>query len=103
LGGIQEKLRDSVYTRDAIIPASPWIKASKMDSPKASIARDSKYVRASWRAVKGAFWYVVYAKDKDGWSYSVQPASETTISLSADRGIESVVVKSVDRLGNESR
>jgi uncharacterized lipoprotein YddW (UPF0748 family) len=103
LGGIQEKLRDSVYTRDAIIPASPWIKASKMDSPKAAIARDSKYVRASWRAASGAFWYVVYAKDKDGWSYSVQPASETTISLSADRRIESVVVKSVDRLGNESR
>ena len=103
LGGIQEKLRDSVYTRDAIIPASPWMKASKMDSPKPAIARDSKYVRASWRAVKGAFWYVVYAKDKDGWSYSVQPASETNISLSADRRIESVVVKSVDRLGNESR
>jgi hypothetical protein len=60
-------------------------------------------VRASWPAVKGAFWYVVYAKDSSGWTYSVQPASEKSISLSATRKIDSVVVKAVDRLGNESK
>lgn len=103
MGGIQEKLRESVYERDAVIPASPWMKAPTLDSPKASIARDSKYVRASWPAVKGAFWYVVYAKDKSGWNYSIQPASETSIALSADRKVETVIVKAVDRLGKESR
>jgi hypothetical protein len=45
---------------------------------------------------------VVYAKDKDGWSYSVLPASERSIALSADRKIEKIVVTSVDRLGRES-
>jgi len=103
MGGIQSKLRESVYRRDAIIPASPWIKASAVRSPKVALTRDSKYVRASWPDAKGAFWYVVYAKDKNGWSYSVQPASETTIALSTDRKIETVLVKSVDRLGSESR
>lgn len=103
MGGIQEKLRRSVYERDAIIPNSPWIKTARIDSPKAAIVRDNKYVRASWPGTKGAFWYVVYAKDSVGWSYSVQPASETSISLSADRKIESVLVRSVDRLGNVSR
>ena len=103
MGGIQAKLRDEVYTRDAIIPASPWMKARKLRSPKVSIRRDADHVRASWTKVSGAFWYVVYAKDGNGWSYSVQPASETSIALSASRKIDSVVVKAVDRLGNESR
>ena len=103
MGGIQGKLRDAVYTRDAVVPASPWMKAAKLTSPKVEIKRDATYVRASWPAVKDAFWYVVYAKDKDGWSYSIQPASETSIALSANRKIDSIVVKAVDRLGNESK
>ena len=103
MGGIQAKLRDEVYTRDAIIPASPWMKAAKLSSPKVTVKRDAEFVRASWLTVSGAFWYVVYAKDSDGWTYSVQPASKTSITLSANRKINSVVVKAVDRLGNESK
>lgn len=103
MGGIQSKLRNSVYSRDAIIPASPWMKAAKLSSPKVTIKRGAELVRASWPSVKEAFWYVVYAKDKTGWTYSIQPASETSIALSASRGIENVVVDAVDRLGNISR
>ena len=103
LGGIQQKLRDSIYRRDAIIPASPWIKVSAVKSPRVRIERGPEHVRASWTPEKAAFWYVVYAKDKDGWSYSIQPASQQSISLSAHRKLEEVVVRSVDRLGNESR
>ncbi len=103
MGGIQGKLRDEVYTRDAIIPASPWMKAAKLRSPKVMVKHDANFVRASWPKVSGAFWYVVYAKDANGWTYSVQPASETSISLSANRKIDSFVVKAVDRLGNEGK
>lgn len=104
LGGIQDKLRNEVYTRDAIIPASPWIKALRLRSPKVTIARDEKFVRASWTELGSAkaFWFVVYAKDKNGWSQSVLPATERSTALSAGRKIEKIVVTSVDRLGNES-
>jgi uncharacterized lipoprotein YddW (UPF0748 family) len=104
LGGIQAKLRDSVYVRDAIIPAFPWIKTGRPLRPKVTISRDSKFVRVRWSETgkHKAFWFVVYARDKDGWSYSILPASQRTMSLSADRKIGEVVVKSVDRLGNES-
>ena len=103
LGGIQAKLRESIYTGDAIIPASPWIKAAKLRSPKVTIRRDGEFVRASWPVMKGAFWYVVYAKDKTGWTYSVHPAGQTSIALSADRGIDNLMVVTVDRLGNVSK
>ncbi len=105
LGGIQAKLSNEVYKNDAVIPAFPWIKATPMRSPVVSLRRNAGLVHATWqeRPPRRAFWFVVYAKDKDGWSTSVLPASERSISLSASRQIEKVIVRSVDRLGNESR
>jgi hypothetical protein len=104
LGGIGEALRKNVFQRDAVVPASPWIKAARPEAPSVKIERDKNYVRASWteRGARRAFWFVVYAKDKDGWTWSVLPAAEKGISLTADRKIEKIVVTSVDRLGNES-
>ncbi|MEQ1765775.1 MAG: family 10 glycosylhydrolase, partial [Pyrinomonadaceae bacterium] len=103
-GGVQNELLKRSYGRRALIPVSPWIKALKLRSPSVGPAkRDAAYYRASWKPVKGAFWYVVYAKDKEGWSYSILPAGETSITLSADRIIDNLVVHAVDRLGNESR
>ncbi len=103
MGGIQEKLRENVYVRDAVIPQFGWIKSSRPSAPRVKMTRNAQFVRASWPAVKAAFWYVVYARDKDGWVYSVLPASERSIALSGDRKIKQIVVTSVNRLGNESR
>ncbi len=104
LGGIQKSLREKVYAKAALIPQSSWIKTSKIFAPKVKIMRDEKFVRAIWRerGARKAFRFVVYGKDKNGWSYSVLPATEKSIALSADRKIEKIVVTSVDRLGNES-
>ena len=102
MGGIQKTLRDSVYQHDAVIPPFPWIKSVRPASPRVTIRREAGLVRVRWTGGKHAFWYIVYAKDKSGWSHSILPASERSISLSVERGIQKVIVKSVDRLGNES-
>jgi uncharacterized lipoprotein YddW (UPF0748 family) len=104
IGGIQKTLRETVYPRDAVIPDFSWISIKKPSPPRVKITRDAKYVRASWSETgsQKAFWFVVYARDKDGWSYSVLPAAERSIALSADRNIEKILVSSVDRLGHES-
>ncbi len=101
-GGVQNELLENSYRRKAIIPASPWIKTKRPISPKVTITRSGKFTNAKWKAAQNAFWYLVYAKDKAVWSYSILPSSETSISLSNDRRIEKIVVKSVDRLGNIS-
>ena len=104
MGGVQSVLRDKVYRRDAVIPQFGWINVERITSPRLTIRRTRKFVNVSWRATGGrrAFWFVVYAQDKDGWSYSVVPASERSMSLSADRKIGKIVVTAIDRLGNES-
>ncbi|HEY0459427.1 MAG TPA: family 10 glycosylhydrolase [Pyrinomonadaceae bacterium] len=103
--GIQSALSEKSYVRAAIIPLSPWIKTSGIAAPKVEITRDEKWVRARWTesGAKRAFWFIVYAKDRSGWSYSILPAAEKSVALSADRKIEEIVVRSVDRLGNESK
>ena len=102
--GLQNALRENSYQREAIIPLSPWIKTQKIFAPQVEITKDEKYVRARWmeRGTKKAFWFIVYAKDQNGWSYSILPASEKSISLSANRKISEIIIKSVDRLGNIS-
>ncbi len=104
LGGVQQALTVGPYKRDALIPVSPWIKSPKPAAPRVSIDRGKDLVKISWteRGKAKAFWFVVYAKDKDGWSYSILPASERSIALSAKRMIGNILVKSVDRLGSIS-
>ena len=102
---IQTALREKSYQSEAIIPLSSWIKSAKLLTPKVEITRDENYVRAKWteRGKQKAFWFVVYAKDKNGWNYSILPATKKSIALSADRILEKIIVKSVDRLGNQSK
>jgi len=104
MGGIQSVLSEKVYKRDAIIPQFGWLTVEPIKAPLVKITRTKHLVRAAWRETgqRRAFWFVVYAKDKAGWSYSILPASERSIALSADRKIEKMAVPSVDRLGNES-
>ena len=104
MGGIQSALRGTVYTQEAIIPEFTWLRSSAPSAPRVTISRSKRYVTAKWtdRGSRKAFWFVVYAKDKNGWSHSIVPASQRSMALSADRKIEKIVVTSVDRLGRES-
>lgn len=104
LGNVQELLKTGVYKTEAIVPASNWIKAKKPAAPKVQIKKESGSLKINWQEqgkVK-SFWFVVYAKDKNGWSYSVLPAATKSIVLSSERQISQIVVTGVDRLGNES-
>jgi uncharacterized lipoprotein YddW (UPF0748 family) len=103
LGGVRNTL-DGLYRRNAIIPESNWLKVERPISPTVKIEKDKKYLNVRWteRGRRRAFWFVVYAKDRSGWSYSVVPASEHSMSLSRDRKIDRVLVRSVDRLGQMS-
>lgn len=104
LGNIQQLLKSGVYQNDAIVPASNWIKTKKPAAPKVEIKKEADQLKINWREqgnVK-AFWFIVYAKDKNGWSHSILPRSTKSIALSATRQISQIIVTGVDRLGNES-
>ncbi len=104
LGGVQELLKSNVYKSDAIVPVSNWIKTEKPNAPKVKIEKDGDKLKINWqeRGKIPAFWFVVYAKDKNGWNYSILPSAAKSIALSVDRQISQIAVTSINRLGNES-
>jgi uncharacterized lipoprotein YddW (UPF0748 family) len=104
LGGVQQVLREGAYVQDALIPRSPWVKTGRLLSPRIKVSRGGDFVRAVWteRGRRKAFWFVVYVEDRNGWSYSVLPSAERSISLSPERQVRKLLVTAVDRLGNES-
>jgi uncharacterized lipoprotein YddW (UPF0748 family) len=103
-GGVSDLLKSKVYRRAALIPVSPWIKTARPLAPVVKIEKNADNLKISWRerGANKAFWFVVYAEDANGWSYSILPSSEKSISLSTNRKIRQVVITNVDRLGNES-
>jgi uncharacterized lipoprotein YddW (UPF0748 family) len=104
LGGIASKLREGAYKDPAIIPEFGWIKSPLPQSPVTGISRTADWVRVRWSGTDPkAFWYVVFASDRNGWSYSIVPAKQRSMALSAKRGIQVVRVKAVDRLGRMSK
>jgi uncharacterized lipoprotein YddW (UPF0748 family) len=105
LGGVGDELRQRAYRRDAIIPKSVWLSRTKPSAPALRVSQTGDKLTASWRE-KGktrAFWFIVYARDSEGWSHSILPRTQKSVVLSADRKIKEIAVASVDRLGNESK
>jgi uncharacterized lipoprotein YddW (UPF0748 family) len=104
LGGVSDELRQKSYRREVLIPESPWIKRMKPSTPVVQISQSGEKINVKWheKGNRRAFWFVVYAKDTNGWNYSILPQTENSIVLSKSRKISEIAVTSVDRLGNES-
>lgn len=106
LGGVIDELKEKAYRRDALIPQSAWLNKTKPLAPAVQVARSgADKINVKWqeKGSRKAFWFVVYAKDANGWSYSVLPSSQKGVVLSANRKISEITVASVDRIGNESK
>jgi uncharacterized lipoprotein YddW (UPF0748 family) len=106
--GLSAALRGGVYAERAVVPASPWLGATAPIRPTVSGAKEG----GAWvlRIEPGAgpgpapFVYIVSKKTSSGWSSDVVPAAAlpTRYSLSSTAGIQGLVVRAADRLGNES-
>ena len=61
LGGVQRVLREDVYTRDALVPRSPWVRTAGPLPPRVKLSRAGAFVRAVWteRGRRRAFRFVV--------------------------------------------
>ncbi len=102
--GVSDVLQTQIYQQNALIPVSPWLSKQKPLPPKIKTQTVGDKLQISWveRGTQKAFWFVVYAKDRNGWTHSILTANRKSIALSKTRKIEQIVVTSVDHLGNES-
>ncbi len=106
--GLSATLLAGVYGERAVVPASPWLSSTAPVRPTVAGMREG----SAWvlRIEPGAgpgpapFLYIVSKKTTSGWGSEVIPAASvpTRYSLASTAGIQGLVVRAVDRLGNES-
>lgn len=106
--GLSAALRGGVYADRAVVPASPWLGSTPPSRPAVTGARES----GAWvlridpgsSAGPAPFVYVISTLTSAGWRSDVVPAvgSPTRYRLASTSGISGLVVRAVDRLGNES-
>jgi hypothetical protein len=106
-GGLTATLRGGLYAQRAVVPASPWLDGTAPSRPSVSAMREgtSWILRISPGTSGSApFWYVVSIKTARGWSSDTLPAAAAPAryALDSTSGVLGLVVRAVDRLGNES-
>lgn len=103
---LRETLLAKAYTKNAVIPASPWLDQTKPDAPQIQIAKNpaTKDLRVAMKATgaKPAFRWILQWKDASGWKTTILPASQSSVDIPAQMGAQKFAVSAVDRLGNIS-
>jgi uncharacterized lipoprotein YddW (UPF0748 family) len=98
------------YSREALVPASPWMDNAAPQPPSASVSVQGDSVKVEWTHPQpaDAFRWVVAYQYGDRWNYAIRNRGDRSMVLkaqttgAASAPLKRVIVKAVDRTGNES-
>lgn len=103
--GIATSLAAASYTGHALAPASPWLNPGPPLPEPVLVTEGAAAVRvASALNMDAARWLAVWRLQGETWRFSVQPASQTRIDISADPvfgPVRALAVSAVGRTGLE--
>ncbi len=102
-----ETLKKGAYKEKALIPASPWMQTEKLPVPALKVQNDVQDVLVSWNIddVSKVVQWVLYTKYDNQWSYEIVNRTTYTTKIAKNKNgktLNTVAVKAIDRLGNES-
>jgi hypothetical protein len=104
--GISELLQADSYASPALVPASPWLEGGAPPAP--SLRWDGqaqpRKLRIQAGSSKPTRLFAVWKSFGNAWRFSVQPAAQNLLDVSADPvlgPVGTVVVSAIDRVGNE--
>lgn len=109
---LADTLIKSVYKKQALVPASPWLDKQAPLPPVVSTLSENDLWKISWTHPdeKDVFCWVVYNKYNNRWSYNIVTGNERSLSMKKIIGenpqqqvLNTVIVTAVDRTGNESK
>jgi uncharacterized lipoprotein YddW (UPF0748 family) len=97
--GLGDNIKAGAYDNIALVPSTPWLGTQRPPVPSASLGKASggRQLKLSG---KDAVLFAVWLRSDGVWRFATVAASRPTLLL-AD-AVTSVVISSVDRLGNES-
>ena len=95
------------YKTKALIPKSPWIKTTALEKPILFVETKGNSAFTKWNALdsQNVFQWILYVKYGETWETEIleKDIISQNIPLNKNgRKLNTIAVKSVDRLGNES-
>lgn len=95
------------YKEKSLVPKSPWLKANPLLAPTLLITPEQGKIFVKWlhQQPEQVRQYVVYAKYGDVWEWEIvenQISSKKFASSKNGKKLNTIAIKAVDRLGNES-
>jgi len=111
---LADTLIKSVYRKQALVPASPWLDNTPPWVPAVEKSVEGGSIKLSWslpqdKENKDAFHWVVYTQYGDTWSYKILNSNERSSVVNGSMQVgkntiklKAVAVSAVDRTGNES-
>ena len=97
----------NLYKENALVPATPWISTKKPVTPKLSVEKSGDSYRINWssKEPEKVFRWVLFAKYGDSWETEILDQGIISKNLPSSRNgkkLNTLAVKSIDRLSNES-
>jgi len=104
-------LLKSVYKKQALVPASPWLDHIAAVAPTVTTTIQKNFCKISWTHPDAAdvFHWVVYFQYGNSWNYQVLNRNDRSLEIKRTTGtgtslqqLKKIMVTAVDRTGNES-
>ncbi|WP_299390567.1 family 10 glycosylhydrolase [uncultured Gelidibacter sp.] len=108
---LTKALVEGPYKKQALVPASPWLKSALPEAPVVKAKIEGNVVSISWdhETSESVFRWVLFYKYADTWEYVILDKTKSTVELPLHRGtlkskkpLTSIGVTAVDRIGNQS-
>lgn len=100
-------LKNGPYQEKALVPKSPWLSTETPEKPHLDYTASGNIVTAHWgiKDSEKVSTYILYTKYGDKWETMILPKLQNALSLPRNKAgekLHTIVVKAVDRAGNES-
>ncbi len=105
---LADTLLKSVYKKQALVPASPWLDDKAPAAPTVTTSKEQTILKMNWTHAneKDVFHWVVYYQYGTAWQYRILNRQDRSfhLNLANESGatLQKIIVTAVDRTGNES-
>ena len=107
-GGIADLLAKDLYSRPAVIPASPWLDNIAPGKPSLTARKDaiSGKIQLTWQPTdtQKVWLWVIQTRSGSEWTAKVLPGGQTSYVLNSnDSPVESVAIRAVNRYESQGQ
>jgi len=104
---LMKMLKDDVYKEKALIPATSWVQTTKLSKPYLQIQKSNQNIEVNWSTSnpKDVNQWVLYKRYGDKWEMEILKSytnSLNIVKIKDGKTLNTVAVRGIDRLGNES-